>query len=1832
MKHFFYLLAFILLNAVMPAGHAQGLSFSGDGSKEHPYEIISSEQLELLLDFCGDAHKNEHFRLMNDLYLTGQWEPIGNSVSWFTGYFHGGGHTIFGLEIDNNAYDYAGFFGYNAGTIDSLYIEGTIKEGGQYTGGLVGYNIGTLEFCHSIVNVSAISNLDSYSGGLVGYNKGVIRNSSAQGDVTAYGATGYSGGLVGYNTNNDSNLGSITNCFARGNVSVLAFGENSTPYSGGLVGYVNSGSVAYCYTTGTPKVSLPYGNHNGLGSVIGYNHQGDISNCYYKAAVGVVGLNGKSGTTIEGKNDAGMKMKEIYVGWDFNDVWGINSIINSAYPYLRKQPLRLSDITVNSNSLSDFDSDTFDYIVDVTAANVTVSATATVTGANISVGNLPAPLATGANLDSITVEHDGGKLVYKIIVHYNYTLKFDANGGLFDMSGVKTSVTTKSVTSGINELPVVPERSGYSFKEWNTKKGGDSISFDAATIQNASGLETLYAQWSPNEYQLKFDVNGGGGVNPTPKTVVFGEKIGYDGTNLPEPVRTGYVFYRWNTLPDGSGDIYTKDTVYRISRDTTVYAQWTANEYKLKFILNYAGATNHPSDMDVTYDSPVGILPTVTRSGYIFNKWTVNPDGSGEIYTDATVFIMNTDVTLYAQWTSHPYTLKFVDTQGKTISPSSIQVNYYDPLAGKFPVLNDRPNYTFIGWNTKSDGSGSIYDDNSKYNLETDTTFYAIWEGDSYELTLDAQGGNVGKTNYPVFYGAAVGALPDPTRTSYIFGGWFTEQNGNGTPYTATTVYDDINIKTLYAKWTAKTYTLTYDPQGGTIDPDSPQQIAYGANTGILPTPIKPNYTFIEWNTKPDRSGDTFNKNGQEYTIDSDITIYAIWKGNSYKIIFDPQGGTVNPSENIVYYNEPVGGLPIPLRTGYIFGGWFTASGGGGTQYTETVYTATNNTTIYAKWIAEKYQLIFDCNYSEGPDLSGQTKNVTYGIAVGDLSNVSVTRTNYTLTGWNTEPNGKGSTYAENTIYYVNGNTTLYAQWTGKEFLITFDANEPGVTDPAPKTVYYNSPVGQLPTDIRPGYTVEWKDLSTNTVYNANTITVGDVKLTAQWTAKNYTLIFNPQGGNVSPENKSVTYGAPVGSLPDGQSTTRIGYTFDDWYTEPNGSTKYVNTPAYNKYNVAGNSTVYAKWTGNPYTLYFNVNGGDGIPDPNSIPVIYGSPVGPLSDAGSKANYTFKEWNTRSDGTGVSYNEGTPYTITAGNATLYAIWQGAPYTLTFEAGGGIVDPETKTVYYNSPVGALPVPVQGGYTFTGWNTQKDGSGDTYTANTVTAGNETLYAQWEGGRTYQIKFNSNYSGGSTNIASITGIKYNEFISDFGKIPVAADLTREHYVFVRWNTEQNGSGINVDETTVYTFYDDIVLYAQWQGELCTLSFNANYEGNAKPLENIEVYYGAKVGILHDLSRHGYIFTGWNTSLYGGGKTFTSNTTVYEEATNVTTLFAQWTAGTYELFFNAMDGSVSPNKKIVTYDANVETLPTPTPPEGYSFGKWNTAPNGSGTDYTASTIYKVAGNTTIYAQWIPNNYTLHFDVNADGGTIDETSRLVAYNSTLAALPVPVRTGYSFTGWNMEKNGSGTVYYEGDTYTELQNTVLYAQWTAKQYIITFENNGGGEIKPSNPKNVTYDLPIGTLPVANRDNYDFKGWNTLSNGKGNSYTATDLFLETENIALYAVWTGKPYTIIFDANGGSVNPDTETVNFGSQTSKLPVPTRDGYTFTGWHDIYNNFYNNDTYYNVPGDITLHAQWEINNYTIEYYDRDDLYITRHFDYNTFVTLPAPSRTGYTLTEWNT
>ncbi len=263
--------------------------------------------------------------------------------------------------------------------------------------------------------------------------------------------------------------------------------------------------------------------------------------------------------------------------------------------------------------------------------------------------------------------------------------------------------------------------------------------------------------------------------------------------------------------------------------------------------------------------------------------------------------------------------------------------------------------YTFAGWNTLANGTGTSYASGASITFNASLPLYARWTLNNYTVTFNANGGTGTMSNQTIAYLASANLTTNAfTRTGYTFAGWATTSGGtvayaNSASYTMSAA---ANV-TLYAQWTLNNYTVKFDSNGGT-GTMSNQTIAYLASANLTTNAFtRTGYTFAGWATTG--AGAVAYANGASYTMTAptNVTLYAKWSLNNYTVTFNANGGTGTMSNQTIAYLASANLTTNAFtRTGYTFAGWATTSGGTVAYANNASYTmsAAANVTLYAKW------------------------------------------------------------------------------------------------------------------------------------------------------------------------------------------------------------------------------------------------------------------------------------------------------------------------------------------------------------------------------------------------------------------------------------------------------------------------------------------------------------------------------------------------------------------------------------------------------------------------------------------------------------------------------------------------------------------------------------------------------------------------------------------------------------------------------------------------------------------------------------------------------------------
>ena len=377
---------------------------------------------------------------------------------------------------------------------------------------------------------------------------------------------------------------------------------------------------------------------------------------------------------------------------------------------------------------------------------------------------------------------------------------------------------------------------------------------------------------------------------------------------------------------------------------------------------------------------------------------------------------------------------------------------------------------------------------------------------------------------------------------------------------------------------------------------------------------------------------------------------------------------------------------------------------------------------------------------------------------------------------------------------------------------------------------------------------------------------------------------------------------------------------------------------------------------------------------------------------------------------------------------------------------------------------------------------------------------------------------------------------------------------------------------------------LTVQWTAPTYAVTLNTN--GGTINNGNVTGYtygVGATLPAADDMTYTGHTFKGWydNENLTGSPVT-----AIGGAETGNKEYWAKWEINQYTVTVKPENGKAD---IIITQDYGTPiTAPTLTR-EGYTFKGWDkeipeTMP---------------AENITVKAQWEINQYTIAFDTNGGSEIAPITQD---YGTEITAPDKPTRKGYTFKGWDKEIPET----------MPAENITVKAQWEINQYTIAFDTNGGSEIAPITQD---YGTEITAPDKPTRKGYTFKGWDK----------EIPETMPAENITVKAQWEINQYTITFDTNGGSeIAPITQ--DYGTEITAPDKPTRKGYTFKGW--------DKEIPETMPAEnITVKAQWEINQYTITFDTNGGSEIAPITqDYGTEITAPDnPTRKGYTFKGWD-
>lgn len=475
-------------------------------------------------------------------------------------------------------------------------------------------------------------------------------------------------------------------------------------------------------------------------------------------------------------------------------------------------------------------------------------------------------------------------------------------------------------------------------------------------------------------------------------------------------------------------------------------------------------------------------------------------------------------------------------------------------------------------------------------------------------------------------------------------------------------------------------------------------------------------------------------------------------------------------------------------------------------------------------------------------------------------------------------------------------------------------------------------------------------------------------------------------------------------------------------------------------------------------------------------------------------------------------------------------------------------------------------------------------------------------------------------------------------------AAPAAQDGWEFVAWS--DGSQSYEAGET--YTVESDVTFTAVWEtaAPVAPAEYTVTYALGEHAADDatlpaaVTVRDGAEVVLpAAPAAATGWLFAGWSdgSETYKAGAAYTVESNV-----TITALWNQIPTANYIVTFDlgahAADGEEAPAAQTTPENTPITLPDGPAAATGWEFIGWSDDADGENV-FEAGSQYTPVGSGLLYAQYAPIDYTVIYHLN-DGD--NNAANPASFNAADADITLadPSRNGYTFGGWFAEEDFSGT-QVTGFASDIGRNVELWAKWTATQYDITY-NLDGGTNHAGNPANYTIETPTFTLQAPTRAGYEFEGW-TYDNVTTPMATVTIARGSTGERTYTANWSPISYDITYITQEGThSNPTSYTIESGTIT--LGDAELTGYTFVGWYTQMDG--GEPVTQIVPqetlANITLYARYTVNTVEVIFdYNYEDApeRVTLNIVFNTILgevdgmdDILAHERSGYTIVSWNT
>jgi uncharacterized repeat protein (TIGR02543 family) len=738
---------------------------------------------------------------------------------------------------------------------------------------------------------------------------------------------------------------------------------------------------------------------------------------------------------------------------------------------------------------------------------------------------------------------------------FHVTFK-DDNGNVLGSENVIAGEACKNV-------PIASNKSGYKFIGWQPADSDNNSSTDK--IIRDTTFIAAYEKLAT--YQLILDGNGGTLAGSSKKVVEvsFEQVIDQalkDGKDMVE--RPRYHFDGWYTDPTGGGK-YPESGNKMPDKDLTIYAHWTRSSSEVVF-KDWNGSVLDKQEVAIGADALPPTPPE--RDLYEFTGWDYPTTNIvHDLVLTAQYKIKTFAVPVDADGGSVAGIENFVFTGLFDITPSEI-----DELMRKFLLDNaTKAGFKLGGFEYSDSTTGGVRKKGfpTKIPLTNDLKIYLIWAKETFQVTYKDWNETI-IDNQEVIIGEDALPPKSPDRPGYTFTGWDKSSN-------------NIQANTIItAQYTINGYLLTLDGNGGTLEENIRKEQVLSFNQSFdqvlkdgRDLVSRPGYSFDGWYNSAS-GGSSYSYSGNQMPA-ANVTLFAHWSPNTYKVTFDPdhvrRHGETTIEEHT--FDTGLGILPMPEIYGWKFTGWWTGKNGTGTEVTNDSMVEPEDVVYYGKWQPETYQIRFisKAEQPEGESVQAFTIGLRYDQEFGNLPVPE--EKGYTFTGWYDEGNKKVDSQ---TIFNPDSDAeakTYHAGWKGNTYQIRFvykDSDGKPVVKIIDGT--YGMQIGTLPSPEKPGYTFAgWFKDNGEEATAGSWVEPGDTDYKAKWIPNKYTIHFKSNLDSMSDqEDKTVTYALPIGDLPLLHAT---GYVFLGWYTKSSGGSPIKETTLAS----LGDQTYYGHWS-----------------------------------------------------------------------------------------------------------------------------------------------------------------------------------------------------------------------------------------------------------------------------------------------------------------------------------------------------------------------------------------------------------------------------------------------------------------------------------------------------------------------------------------------------------------------------------------------------------------------------------------------------------------------------